>query len=179
MSPSISSSTGPTLSGPGLSPSVDDDESTAEDDVLMARLNRFVSVRDLQNNPGCILLDFTGYRPIYAAHELEDNGSVAQVHIDLPFAAHFPPTERGRLSRGAKVNMGYTENHAMQSNIPPMASYLLTLFPVKVNFYICTHMARATPTGSLPSFNPRTSARGGGTDSSFKSQRVARSLRAL
>jgi hypothetical protein len=117
MSPSKPSSTGPTLSGPGLSPSVNDDKSTAEDDILMARLNRFVSVRYLQNKPGCTLLDFTGYRPIPTAHEPEDHGSVTQVPLNQPSAAQPPPSGCGRLSRGAKVNMGYTENHAMQSNI--------------------------------------------------------------
>jgi hypothetical protein len=114
---SIPISTGPTLTGPGIYPSVDDDESSAEDDPFMARLNSFVSVRDLQNNPGCTLLDFTEYRPIPLTHDIEDISTAAHAPVVQSPAAQPTPSGRNRLPRGAKVNMGYTENHAMQSNI--------------------------------------------------------------
>jgi hypothetical protein len=80
-SSSIPTSTGSTLTGAGISPSVDDDESSAEDDPLMARLNNFVSVRDLHNNPGCTLLDFTEYRPIPLANDIENPDTSAHAPV--------------------------------------------------------------------------------------------------
>jgi hypothetical protein len=112
-SASIPLSTGLTPTGNSIYPSADDDESSTEDDPLA----HFVSVRDLQNNPGCTALDFTEYRPITQTNDTEVPETSTQASdVQSPTAQ---PVDRGRdwLPRGAKVNMGYTENHAMQSDI--------------------------------------------------------------
>jgi hypothetical protein len=64
----------------------------------MAQLNRFVSVRDLQNNPGCTLLDFTEYRPIPLANDMDDPDTSAHV-VQSPTAQPVP-RGRDRLRQG-------------------------------------------------------------------------------
>jgi hypothetical protein len=66
LSASIPLSTGLSLTGNSIYPA-DNGESSTEDDPLA----HFVSVRDLQNNPGCTELDFTEYRPISPTNDME------------------------------------------------------------------------------------------------------------
>jgi hypothetical protein len=66
---------------------------------------------------GCTALDFTEYRPITQTNDTEVPQTSTQASdVQSPTAQ---PVDRGRdrLPRGAKVNLGYTENHAMQSDI--------------------------------------------------------------